>query len=181
MHRSHEDSEHLKALSAQRAVDSARRLIPWLKKHGYSTSLLFLADMGLSMELKRFYVVQPDSGIILNSFLVAHGSGKGSTADSVVCSNVPGSLCTSLGKYRVADTLWGEYGKGYWLDGLENSNNNARKRLIVFHYYVFQTTEEFHDHNYFSSGCPMLAKSSFQYCDKLIQQQNKPLLMYLYR
>ncbi len=173
--------EDRKFISAKRALDSAHKTLTWLKKNGYSTNLIFLADMKLNMDVKRFYVIQPDSNRMLATFLVAHGSGKGSTGDSVVCSNIPGSLCTSIGKYQLGKTLMGEYGKGYWMDGLEKTNNNARKRLIVFHYYLLQTTEEFGGHNYFSSGCPMLAKSSFDFCDSLIQKEGKPVLMWIYK
>lgn len=175
--------ENAKNISQKNALDTAAKYREWLQKNGYSTRLLFLADMKLSMELKRFYVINLDSNKILNTFLVAHGSGKGSTADSAVCSNQPGSLCSSLGKYSIfpKDTLWGEYGKGYWMNGLDKTNNNARKRLIVFHYYIPQTTEEFGERNFFSSGCPMLAQSSFRFCDSLLRLETKPVLMHLYR
>ncbi len=175
--------ENAKSISQKNALDTAAKYRTWLQKNGYSTRLLFLADMKLSMELKRFYVINLDSNKILNTFLVAHGSGKGSTADSAVCSNILGSLCSSLGKYSILpkDTLWGEYGKGYWMNGLDKTNNNARKRLIVFHYYIPQTTEEFGEHNFFSSGCPMLAQSSFHFCDSLLKLESKAVLFYQYR
>lgn len=175
------DISAFKNVSRKNALDTAKTLLPWLQKNGYSTRLLFLADMNLSMQVKRFYVINPDSMTIMNSFLVAHGSGMGSTHDSVVFSNTPGSLCTSKGKYKLGGTLYGEYGKGYYMDGLESCNSNARKRLIVFHYYTPQTTEEYHERNFFSFGCPMIAQSSFDYCDSLIQREKKPVLMYIYK
>lgn len=173
--------ELLKLKSVLRALDSAKSIKHWLKKQGYSTSVVFMADMNLSMYIKRFYVINVDSGILLNTFLVAHGSGLGSTSDSVVFSNKPGSLCSSKGKYKLGETMRGEYGKGYWLDGLDKTNNNARRRLVVFHYYLPQTTQEYSPGNYFSSGCPMIAKSSFDFCDSLIKQETKPVILYIYK
>ena len=170
-----------KTLSEKRALHIADSLSHWLKKNGYSSNLIFLADMGLPMNINRFYIVNADSHIVKQRFLVAHGSGKGSSNDSAVFSNKPGSLCTAPGKYKIGKELFGEYGKGYWLDGLDATNNNARKRLIVFHYYLMQTSVENSNHHYFSSGCPMLAKTSFDVCDSLIQKESKPVLMYIYR
>lgn len=171
----------MKLKSEKSALDSARILKKWLETNGYCSSYIFLADLKLPMDVKRFYVINIDSNKIVNRFIVAHGSGLGSNNDSVVFSNAPGSLCTSAGKYALGKELYGEYGKGYWLDGLEKTNNNARKRFIVFHYFLLQTTQEHAEHNYFSFGCPMIAKSSFDYCDTLISRESKKMVMYIYQ
>lgn len=165
-------------LTALRKADS---LYSQLLKNGYSTSLILLADMNLPMDLKRFYVIQPDSHRILHSFLVAHGKGGNSNINFADFSNKPGSLCSSPGKYLLGDTFWGEYGKGYRLHGLDATNSNAYKRLVVFHYYHPQTSEE-HDYPlYYSAGCPMLSYKDFQVCDALIKKEKKPVLMFIYR
>lgn len=166
-----------KNASEKKALRFADSMRPWLRKNGYSTSLLFVADMDLHIFIKRFYVIHVDSNRILKSFLVAHGKGKGSTWDSVVFSNVPGSLCSSPGRYKLGKSYFGEFGKGYKLHGLDASNSNALKRLIVFHAFSTQTEEEYGKPNYLSSGCPMLAVRSFAYCDSMIQQEKKPVMM----
>ena len=158
-------------------VDSLK---PWLKKNGYSTQLIFVANMNLPMYVKRFYAVHPEKDSILYSCLMAHGNGGGSTLDSAVFSNKPGSKCTSLGKYRMGKSLFGVYGKGYFLDGLDITNNNARKRWVVWHYYTPQTSEENAHFYYYSEGCPLLSKKDFDYCDTaLFQKETKPVLMYI--
>jgi L,D-transpeptidase catalytic domain len=166
------------AAKAQNYIDSMR---DWLEENGYSTELMFVADMSLRMNIKRFYAVNPDSQKLLKAFIVAHGSGGGSTLSNAVFSNIPGSLCTSEGRYRIGDPYTGNYGKSYRLHGLDRTNSNALSRLIVFHSYRDQTDKEYSGPNYFSSGCPMVAKSSFNYCDSLIQLQNKPVLMVIYK
>ncbi|MBL7812624.1 MAG: murein L,D-transpeptidase catalytic domain family protein [Bacteroidetes bacterium] len=171
----------LKSRSINRALHVADSLKPWLLANGYSTSLIFIADVRLSMDLKRFYAIQPDSQRLLHSAIMAHGRGKGSRMDSAVFSNVVGSLCTSEGRYRIGDSMWGEYGKGYRLHGLDPTNNNALKRLVVFHYYEPLTSEEHSDPLIYSSGCPMLATVDFRHCDALIQQEKKPVLMVIYK
>jgi hypothetical protein len=171
----------LKTRSINRALDRADSMKTWLKRNGYSTSLVMMADMSLSMDLKRLYIIQPDSHKVLYSCIMAHGKGKGSRIDSVVFSNVVGSLCTSEGRYKLGDSMHGEYGKGYRLHGLEATNNNAYKRLVVFHYYEPQTSEEHSDPLIYSSGCPMLARVDFDVCDKLIRKETKPILLSIYR
>lgn len=170
-----------KNASRSKAIHVADSLTPYLKQKGYSTSLILLADMSLPMDVKRFYVIKPDSQKILNSFLIAHGKGGNSTIDFAAFSNAPGSLCSSPGKYLIGDTFWGEYGKGYRLHGLDATNNNAVKRLVVFHYFLPQTSEE-HDYPlYYSAGCPMLSLKDFQYCDARLKKETKPVLMFIYR
>src|SRR5688572_22252033 len=58
------------AMRAQHYTDSMRH---WLRANGYSTSLLLIADMGLNMNIKRFYAVNPDSQKLLHAALVSHG------------------------------------------------------------------------------------------------------------
>jgi hypothetical protein len=166
--------------SISNAVKFADSMRPILRKSGFSSRLLFVADMGLHMHIKRFYVVRMDSSKVIKSFLVAHGQGGGSTWDSVVFSNVPGSLCSSKGRYKIGTSYYGNFGKGYRLHGLDKTNNNALKRLVVFHAFNTQTEAEYGRPNYMSSGCPMLAPKSFAYCDSLIQLEKKPVMMVIY-
>lgn len=166
------------AKKAQKYIDS---LLPWLESNDYSTDFLLVADMGLKMTVKRFYAVNPSNKKLLKSFLVAHGSGGGSTLENAVLSNVNGSYCTSAGKYKIGDTYNGNFGKSYRLHGLDATNSNAYERAIVLHAYRDQTTEEYGSPNYFSAGCPMLAKPSFAWVDSMIQQQDKPVLLVIYK
>lgn len=168
----------MSGIRAQRYIDSIK---PWLVDNGYSTSLMFIADMSLPMNIKRFYVVNPDSQKLLASFLVAHGNGRGSTIDKAVFSNTPGSLCSSEGRYEIGGSYYGNYGKSYRLLGLDASNSNAFDRAIVFHSFKDQTDEEYSMPNYFSSGCPMIARPSFEYCDSLIQLQEQPVMLVIYK
>jgi hypothetical protein len=166
------------AEKAQTFIDSMRN---WLDENGYSTDLMFIADMGLRMNIKRFYAVNPDSQKLLKAFLVSHGSGGGSTLTNAVFSNLPGSYCSSKGRYKIGESYMGNYGKSYRLHGLDKSNSNALDRLIVFHSYRDQTDKEYSGPNYFSQGCPMVAKSSFDFCDSLIQLQTKPVMLVIYK
>lgn len=171
----------LKKLSEERALKVADSLSPWLKKNGYSDSVIFLADMNLSMHTHRFYSVDIKNKKILQRALVAHGSGGGSKPDSVIFSNVPGSNCTSPGKYKIGASFYGVYGKGYRLHGLDACNNNALKRLVVFHYYDLQPSEEDDYPKYYSEGCPMLSQKDFTLPDSIIMASTKPKILFIYK
>jgi hypothetical protein len=51
-----------------------------------------------------------------------------------VYSNVVGSNCTSLGKYKIGKRSYSNWGINihYKMHGLESSNSNAFKRHVVF-------------------------------------------------
>jgi lysozyme family protein len=71
----------------------------------------------------------------VEQFLVTHGSGSDPDHDGFATkfSNVPGTHASSLGVYRCSETYKGTHGLSMRLDGLEETNSNARKRAIVMH------------------------------------------------
>ena len=64
---------------------------------------------------------------------VAHGKNSGANL-ATQFSNVEGSLQTSLGLFRTAETYIGGHGYSLRMDGLEPGvNDHARERLLVIH------------------------------------------------
>lgn len=94
------------------------------------------------------------------SYLCSHGIGsEGPTDDGFanVFSNVSGSNATSLGIYRCAETYHSsKNGYSMRLDGLEDTNSNARSRYIVMHgaRYVSREFVEEYGRVGRSEGCP---------------------------
>lgn len=174
-------SEMLRKIHHKKVLDTARHFKEWLKQHHYNTHYMMVADMGLSMEHKRFFLVNLNADSIEYSSLVAHGSGGGSSTCNVATSNKPGSHCTSLGRYKVGDSLWGEYGKGFRLHGLDTCNSNAYQRLIVIHYYSRMPCEENEYPIYYSEGCPMMCRRDFYVYNKYIKSSTKPMLLIMYK
>lgn len=169
---------------AKKAKNIEERLLeisPFLNLNEYSESLVILVNMAENMSSKRMYVANPSEGKILHSCLVMHGKGGGSDADKAIFSNTPNSLCSSLGKYKIAERYVGRFGESYRLDGLDTTNSNARKRAIVFHYYEPQSALENIGPHFFSEGCPMLAESDWRKIDKLIKKEDKPVILWMYK
>ena len=98
----------------------------------------------------------------VETFLCAHGKGSEGPRDdgfAEVFSNMPGSNMTSLGIYRCAETFTGGHvGYALALDGLEDTNSNARSRQIVMHpaSYVTPAFAQKYGRIGRSEGCPAL-------------------------
>lgn len=120
----------------------------------------------------RFYIINNKNGQLIDNFRVAHGSGSGKGSMVERVSNKYGSLCTSVGVYRVGETYYGKYGKSLRLDGLEKGfNSNARMRAVVLHRSNYVTkTKVGH-----SWGCFAVDNSQFEEIFHLLE--NKKIII----
>ena len=110
-----------------------------LKRVPYDTKYLILVDFSKASAQERLYIYDVKNNKYVYSGVVQHGLGRGSTARHPEFSNELGSKCSSLGLFRVA-----EFSKihriktmdipCFRLDGLSNSNSNARRRGLLIHY-----------------------------------------------
>jgi hypothetical protein len=157
-------------------------------RNDFNTDFCMLIDMGLHSGLKRFYIWNFNRSEITHSYLVSHGCcsniwSRDFTKNNPTFSNVSGSHCSSLGKYKIGQrgySNWGIHIK-YLLHGLEPSNSNAQKRDIVFHSWDLVPNEEVHPRGTPEGwGCPALSNESFKIVDQLLQQSSKPVLMWIY-
>lgn len=117
-----------------------------------------IADFTQHSSSKRLYIINMENGQV-EQYLVAHGKGSDPDHDGYAdkFSNIENSNATSLGFYLTAETYYGKHGYSLRLDGLEESNSNARQRDIVFHgaSYVVNNGEKIGR----SLGCPALENS----------------------
>lgn len=160
----------------------------YCKKQHYNSDFCLLVDMGLHSGIKRFFVWDFKADTIKYSFLVGHGCcnniwSKDYSKDDPKFSNIDGSHCSSLGKYRIgirAASEWGVKVK-YVLQGLEATNNNAQKRFIVLHSWELVSDEEIYPRGTPEGwGCPTLSNNSFKQLDPLLSSSKKPVLLWIY-
>jgi len=154
------------SVSYKQLKSRADSLKSYCAKHRYNTRYGILVDMSRPNSRKRFYLVRLDCDSIVHSSCVAHGCGGGSTAEKPVFSNEPESHCSSLGKYRIGERSYSQWGINvhYKLHGLESTNSNAFARTIVLH--SFSST------NYlYSWGCPIVDDDTMRLLDKLLQKE----------
>jgi hypothetical protein len=120
--------------------------------------------------------------------LVGHGCGDNPwnndfSKENPKFSNTDESHCSSLGKYKIGERTysnWGVHVK-YVLHGLELTNSNAFKRFIVFHSWeVISDEEVYPDGTPEGWGCPTISDKSFKIIDPMLKLSAKPVLMWIY-
>ena len=85
----------------QRLREKAQAGRAYCDKNGYNTNYCFLVDFSIHSGKRRFFVWDFKGDSVKYASLCAHGCGKNSTLSKPVFSNVEGSYCSSLGKYKV--------------------------------------------------------------------------------
>jgi len=162
--------------------------LDFCKSKKMNTSFCILIDMSIHSGLKRLFVFDFQSDTIIFNCLVGHGCGNNywSSDDSKTnpqFSNVSGSHCTSLGKYKIGERGYSNWGINikYLLHGLENTNNNALQRQIVFHGWDLMPDEEVYPSGSPEGwGCPTVSNNSMRTLEQMLQNAKKPVLMWIY-
>ena len=142
-----------------------------------------MIDYSLHSGLPRFFVVNLNTNKILYKGLVCHGSCKDEkTNDSDYCKNVSNTKdtnCTSLGFALIADRAYSKWGKNYkyWLDGLEKTNNNMRKRVVVLHAWEGVPNEQIYPKALTTSwGCPTVSIDFLDTLDGVLKKEKRIVL-----
>ena len=94
--------------------------------------IIAVADFRQPNREKRFYVIDLEELTLLYQTTVAHGVKSGNVYP-IAFSNELGSHRSSLGFYLTAETYTGANGVSLRMDGLDDSNSNARNRDVVIH------------------------------------------------
>jgi len=167
----------------------AKEAFQFCKAKNFNKEFCVLIDMSLHSGVKRFIVWDFTKNKISYSFLVGHGCGDNPwnndfSKDTPKFSNVDGSHCSSLGKYKIGQRAHSDWGVNikYVLHGLESTNSNAFKRFIVFHSWEVVSDEEVYPNGTPEGwGCPTISNNSFKIIDPLLKSSTKPVLMWIYK
>lgn len=166
----------------ERARSQAGSLTAYANEHHYNSEYCFLIDMSVHSGKKRLFVYNLKKDSIECALLVANGFGSYREGqEELEFSNTINSGMTSLGKYRIGKSYYGNFGLSYKLYGLDSSNSNAYVRTIVLHSFSQMPDIEIYPrHSALSAGCPMVSTSSFALLDRYIKNSAKPLLLWIY-
>lgn len=164
-------------------ADSA---LAFCKRKAMNTDFCILVDMSIHSGRNRFFVWDFKEQKVVKESLCAHGYGKGSTKDEPVFSNIEGSYCTSLGRYKIGARAASQWGikVHYKMHGLDKTNNNAFKRWVVLHSHTpVPATEIYPQHMPlgWSQGCPVIDDSVMTYLDTEFKKVKKPVLLWIYK
>lgn len=158
------------------------------KSKKMNTDFCILIDMSLHSGLNRFIIWNFKEQKISNKYLVGHGCGGNSwssdeSKDNPQFSNEDGSHLSALGKYQLGERGRSDWGINvkYLMHGLEKTNNNALQRFIVFHSWDLMSDKEVYPKGSPEGwGCPTISNNAMKEIDSIIQNSEKPLLMWIY-
>jgi len=103
--------------------------------------------------------------------------------DTPVFSNKDGSHCSSLGKYKIGERAYSNWGVKikYVLHGLEITNSNAQARVVVLHSWSMVPDSEIYPAGTPEGwGCPSVSNTSMWIIDGKLKSAKKPVLMWIY-
>ncbi len=169
--------------------NKASEALDYCKANKLNTDFCILVDMSVHSGKNRLFVYNFNSDSIISSGLCAHGCcnsdwGADLTKSSPSFSNVAESHCSSLGKYKIGSrgySNWGIY-VNYKLHGLDKSNSNAFKRLIVLHSWnMVENHEVFPEGTPEGWGCPSVSNEQMRYIDNLLKRAKTPVLLWIYK
>ena len=171
-----------------KTTQKAKEALEFCESKNFNTDFCILIDMGLHSGLKRFFIYDFKKNEISQQYLVGHGCGNSSwsaddTRENPSFSNEDNSHLSSLGKYKLGARGYSNWGVNikYLMHGLEETNNNALKRIIVFHSWEKMSDEEAYPKGSPEGwGCPTVSNNAFKEIDPLIMNSKKPILMWIY-
>jgi hypothetical protein len=177
------------SINKQKTRSKALELLQFCEENDYNTEIGILIDMSIHSGLKRLVMWDFKQDKITYSCLVSHGCcenpwGEDYSKNNPVFSNVNGSHCSSLGKYRLGERGYSNWGIGikYLMHGLEESNRNALARQIVFHSWDdVPDNEAYPDGAPEGWGCPAISNESMEHIDKLLKNKKPEIIMWIYK
>ncbi len=182
-------SDHKIKANIETLRAKAKEALIFCKTKKFNTDFCILIDMSVHSGVKRFFVWDLNGDSAMHSFLVGHGCcnnpwSQDASKDSPNFSNVDGSYCSSIGKFKLGERAHSDWGINvkYLMHGLESTNDNALSRLIVFHSWeVVSDTEVFPDGTPEGWGCPTISNNSMKIIDPKIKASKQPVLMWIFK
>jgi len=175
-------------LDSVKINQKSKKALEFCKAQNMNTNFCILLNMSLHSGIKRFFIYDFKKNEISQRYLVGHGCGNSSwsedsTKENPSFSNEDNSHLSSLGKYKVGArgySNWGVHVK-YLMHGLEETNSNALKRIIVFHSWNMMSDDEVYPKGSPEGwGCPTVSNNAFKEIDPLLKNSKKAVLMWIY-
>ena len=153
----------------------------------FNEDYYFLVDLSVHSGKNRFFVYDFKTSKIIAQNLVTHGSCDAKTTnptkwEKAMFGNADNSHCSSKGKYKIGKRDYSSWGikVKYWLHGLEKSNDNAVKRVVVLHSWEAVADKEIYPrYSPLSWGCPAVSDAFMEFLDERLQKTTKPVLLWV--
>lgn len=168
------------AASMEKLEQKAAEAKDFIAKKGYNPAVCFLIDMTPASGQNRFFVYDLQKDTVQAAALVTHGNCFQYWLEGRKYSNVVGSGCTSLGRYRIGNSYTGKFGYSYKLYGLDSTNSNAYVRTVVLHSHACVPDQETTEEICQSNGCTTVSPNFLEQLKPLINGSRKPILLWVY-
>lgn len=146
-----------------------------------NTRFIGIIDFSIQSINKRFFILNLKTGSV-ESMLVTHGKkSETSPGWAGAFSNEVGSEMSSLGFFITdIEPYYGKHGISLKLDGVSETNKNARERLIVLHGadYATQWFVDLKGRLGLSQGCPAVGPDKIEGVIKKLKGQG---LLYIHK
>ena len=157
------------------------------KENQYNEDYYFLVDLSIHSGKNRFFIYDFETKKIADKNLATHGSCDQFEENpdkwkKVKFDNRVDSHCSMKGKYKIGNRDYSSWGINvkYWLHGLEASNKNAEKRVVVLHSWsAVKNKEVYPKYSPLSWGCPAVSDAFMEKLDERLQQAEKPVLLWI--
>ena len=169
-------------------LEKAKEALEFCKSNHYNTEFCVLVDMRIHSGKNRMFVWDFKTDTIVKSGLCSHGCGDSpwgsdETKTAPVFSNTPDSHLSSLGKFKIGDRGYSQWGinVNYKLHGLEKTNKNAYKRYIVLHSWeMVSDNPTYPEGTPEGWGCPAVSNEMMKQLDKKLKTSTKPVLLWVF-
>jgi hypothetical protein len=159
----------------------------YCKKHKLDSTFYFLVDLSIHSGKNRFFVIDFKTNQIIMQNLVTHGSCDVFSAnphkwEKAKMSNQINSHCSMKGKFKIGNRDSSSWGIGikYWLHGLESSNSNAEKRVVVLHSWTaIKNKEIYPKYSPLSWGCPAVSDEFMKKLDQKLKNHQPNVLLWI--
>ena len=162
--------------------ERAEGALDFAKKHNMNEHYALFVNYSIPSGTPRLFVWDFHKKKIIASSYVMHGPGKGSTDKRPVFSNKHGSECSSLGKFLVTKEHGNSLKRSFRLKGMDSDNQTAYARGLMIHGSTYLDGHCWMRyiplHRASCQGCVTVSSKGMKYLWKLINKENKPLLLW---
>ena len=162
----------------------AEKALKYAQRRGLNENYCLFLDYGIPSGKPRLFVWSFNENRVVYSGYAMHGPGKGSTDETPVFSNVPGSNCSSLGRFEVTRKRGKRNKTGFYLKGLEFSNSSAYSRCIMIHSSKWVDRNRWRRYIPLNAkcclGCVTVSTRDMAYINRLVGKEQGNLLLWSY-
>lgn len=162
----------------------AQKALRYAVRKGLDENYCLLLDYGIESGKPRLFVWSFGENRVVYSAHAMHGPGKGSTDGMPVFSNVPGSGCSSVGRFEVTRERGRKNRSGLRLKGLERSNSKAYGRGIMIHGSRWVDLNKWLRYIPLNEkscrGCVTVSTRDMAYINRLVGKEEANLLLWSY-